>query len=131
MRTSASAVPPDWFVAHCTLKHSLRGGTDRFFPLSSFLIPFFSPTKLIDTGLPALTMLSSTSLQKSEGDHVSSGLDGPNSVKCTLSTVPIIAHGVLESSSSPPVVPRGTFVHASAPARIDLAGGWSDTIPIT
>ncbi|KAI1317028.1 hypothetical protein EDD11_009094 [Mortierella claussenii] len=28
-------------------------------------------------------------------------------------------------------VPRGTFVYASAPARIDLAGGWTDTIPIT
>ncbi|KAG0057009.1 hypothetical protein BGZ83_002247 [Gryganskiella cystojenkinii] len=31
----------------------------------------------------------------------------------------------------PVVVPRGTFVHASAPARIDLAGGWTDTTPIT
>ncbi|KAF9092884.1 hypothetical protein BGX29_010249 [Mortierella sp. GBA35] len=28
-------------------------------------------------------------------------------------------------------VPLGTFVYASAPARIDLAGGWTDTIPIT
>ncbi|KAG0306564.1 hypothetical protein BGZ97_000702 [Linnemannia gamsii] len=28
-------------------------------------------------------------------------------------------------------VPIGTFVYASAPARIDLAGGWTDTIPIT
>ncbi|KAF9109196.1 hypothetical protein BGX27_007874 [Mortierella sp. AM989] len=31
----------------------------------------------------------------------------------------------------PAVVPRGTFVHAVAPARIDLAGGWTDAIPIT
>ncbi|KAF9200164.1 hypothetical protein BGZ49_009638 [Haplosporangium sp. Z 27] len=31
----------------------------------------------------------------------------------------------------PDMVPLGTFVHASAPARIDLAGGWTDTIPIT
>ncbi|KAF9432199.1 hypothetical protein BGZ76_011141, partial [Entomortierella beljakovae] len=29
------------------------------------------------------------------------------------------------------IVPQGTFVYASAPARIDLAGGWTDTIPIT
>ncbi|GJJ75377.1 fucokinase [Entomortierella parvispora] len=35
------------------------------------------------------------------------------------------------SSSSTVKVPRGTFVYASAPARIDLCGGWTDTIPIT
>ncbi|KAG0371084.1 hypothetical protein BGZ54_000532 [Gamsiella multidivaricata] len=29
------------------------------------------------------------------------------------------------------MVPRGTYVSASAPARIDLAGGWTDTTPIT
>ncbi|KAF9403441.1 hypothetical protein BGX21_004202 [Mortierella sp. AD011] len=31
----------------------------------------------------------------------------------------------------PVLVPQGTFVYASAPARIDLAGGWTDTPPIT
>ncbi|KAH7044209.1 ribosomal protein S5 domain 2-type protein [Linnemannia elongata] len=41
--------------------------------------------------------------------------------------------GELSSQSRPmgSKVPLGTFVYASAPARIDLAGGWTDTIPIT
>ncbi|KAI7829414.1 ribosomal protein S5 domain 2-type protein [Gamsiella multidivaricata] len=34
-------------------------------------------------------------------------------------------------TQGPPMVPRGTYVSASAPARIDLAGGWTDTTPIT
>ncbi|KAI8348576.1 ribosomal protein S5 domain 2-type protein [Mortierella sp. GBAus27b] len=44
------------------------------------------------------------------------------------------AEGVEDLSSrfgEPINVPRGTFVFASAPARIDLAGGWTDTMPIT
>lgn len=50
---------------------------------------------------------------------------------CALTGAP--THDELEqaSPSKPVVVPQGTFVHASAPARIDLAGGWTDTIPIT
>jgi hypothetical protein len=55
-----------------------------------------------------------------------------NSGPCAFSGAP--GHGVLEQispSNGPVVVPQGTFVHASGPARIDLAGGWTDTIPIT
>jgi len=52
----------------------------------------------------------------------------------SLSSLPSIspsAPPTSSSSSSTVRVPRGTFVYASAPARIDLCGGWTDTIPIT
>lgn len=37
----------------------------------------------------------------------------------------------LQSGPMRSKVPLGTYVYASAPARIDLAGGWTDAIPIT
>ncbi|KAF9942134.1 hypothetical protein BGZ65_008779 [Modicella reniformis] len=61
-----------------------------------------------------------------ETDHVDTGQDCPYSASMP-------AHDSLKQplpSQGSVVVPQGTFVHASAPARIDLAGGWTDTIPI-
>ncbi|KAG0207410.1 hypothetical protein BGX28_001349 [Mortierella sp. GBA30] len=68
-----------------------------------------------------------TSLVKDTDAENTNQLCGPestNTLCCSLTRNNL-------SKKTPWKVPQGTFVHASAPARIDLAGGWTDTSPIT
>lgn len=65
--------------------------------------------------------------------HMEQDRDAEAATTIATTTTTGEQQGGLSSQSRPmgSKVPLGTFVYASAPARIDLAGGWTDTIPIT